>query len=153
MFLLWWCPFKIWKEKLASLQFTSMDYLSIVLTPVRIRWTVPLKSAQHQPSAKKPVKIWSGSPQAPYQAYNLQLSYSVLQVYFFFLWDKQCPPSPHPPHSCVAGLALLLRKQPDPQCKRGVASKEYWDFLIKNVKCRLHRMQSKNWFWGNLTCS
>jgi hypothetical protein len=44
MFLLWWCPFKIWKEKRADLQFTSTDYLSIVLTPVRIRWTVPLKT-------------------------------------------------------------------------------------------------------------
>ncbi len=42
MFLLWWCPFKIRKEKRAGLQFTSTDYLSIVLTPVRIRWTVPL---------------------------------------------------------------------------------------------------------------
>ncbi len=42
MFFLWWCPFKIWKEKWAGLQFTSTDYLSIVLTPVRIRWTIPL---------------------------------------------------------------------------------------------------------------
>jgi hypothetical protein len=29
--------------KRAGLQFTSTDYLSIALTPVRIRWTVPLK--------------------------------------------------------------------------------------------------------------
>ncbi len=43
MLLLWWCPFKIQKENLAGLQITSTDYLSIVLTPVRIRWTVPLR--------------------------------------------------------------------------------------------------------------
>jgi hypothetical protein len=28
-----------------GLQFTSADYLSIVLTPVKIRWTIPLKGA------------------------------------------------------------------------------------------------------------
>ncbi len=44
MFLLWWFPFKIWKEKRADLQFTNTDYLIIVLTPVRIRWTIPLKT-------------------------------------------------------------------------------------------------------------
>jgi hypothetical protein len=42
-FLLWWCPFKIQKEKRAGLQFTSTDYLSIVSTPLRIRWTIPLR--------------------------------------------------------------------------------------------------------------
>jgi hypothetical protein len=29
------------KRKTAGLQFTSTDYLSIVLTPVRICWTIP----------------------------------------------------------------------------------------------------------------
>jgi hypothetical protein len=38
----WWCPFKIQKEKRAGLQFTSTDYLSLLLTPLRIRWTIPL---------------------------------------------------------------------------------------------------------------
>ncbi len=49
MSLLWWCPFKSWKEKRADLQFTSTDYLSIVLTPVRIRWTIPLRPMWHTP--------------------------------------------------------------------------------------------------------
>jgi hypothetical protein len=31
MLLLWWCPFKIQKEKWAGLQFNSTDYLSLVL--------------------------------------------------------------------------------------------------------------------------
>ncbi len=38
-----WCPFKIQKEKLAGLQLTSADYLSLLLTPLRIRWTIPLR--------------------------------------------------------------------------------------------------------------
>jgi hypothetical protein len=42
MLLLWWCPFKIQKEKRAGLQFTITDYLSLSLTPLRIRWTIPL---------------------------------------------------------------------------------------------------------------
>ncbi len=44
MLLLWWCPFKIQKEKWASFQFTSTDYLSLVLIPLRIRWTITLSS-------------------------------------------------------------------------------------------------------------
>ncbi len=43
MLLLWWCPFKIQKEKWAGLQFTSTDGMSLVSTPLRIRWTIPLK--------------------------------------------------------------------------------------------------------------
>jgi hypothetical protein len=43
MLLLWWCPFKIQKEKWAGLQFKRTDFFSIVLTPLRIRWTLPLK--------------------------------------------------------------------------------------------------------------
>ncbi len=42
MLLLSWCPFKIQKEKQEGLQFTSTDYLSLLLTPLRIRWTKPL---------------------------------------------------------------------------------------------------------------
>ncbi len=42
LLLLWWCPFKIQKEKRAGLQFTSTDYLALLLTPLRIRWTIPL---------------------------------------------------------------------------------------------------------------
>jgi hypothetical protein len=40
--ILLWCPFKIQKEKQVGLLFTSTDYLSIVSTPLRIRWTIPL---------------------------------------------------------------------------------------------------------------
>ncbi len=43
MLLLWWCPFKIQKEKRAGLQFTSTYYLSLLLTPFRIRWAIPFK--------------------------------------------------------------------------------------------------------------
>jgi hypothetical protein len=35
-------PLKFKKEKWAGLQFTSTDYLSIVSTPFRICWTIPL---------------------------------------------------------------------------------------------------------------
>jgi hypothetical protein len=38
------CPFKNQKEKWPGLQFTRTDYLSILLTPLRIRWTIPLIS-------------------------------------------------------------------------------------------------------------
>jgi hypothetical protein len=44
MLLLWWCPFKIQKEKWPGLQFTRTDYLSLLLTTLRIRWTIPLIS-------------------------------------------------------------------------------------------------------------
>jgi hypothetical protein len=44
MLLLLGCLFKIQKEKRAGLQFTSTDYLSFLLTPLRIRWTIPLGS-------------------------------------------------------------------------------------------------------------
>jgi hypothetical protein len=37
MLLLWWYPFKIQKEKRKGHQFTSPDYLSLLLTPLRIR--------------------------------------------------------------------------------------------------------------------
>ncbi len=40
MLLLWWCPIKIQKEKLPGLQFTTTDYLSLVLTSLRIRWAI-----------------------------------------------------------------------------------------------------------------
>jgi hypothetical protein len=42
MLLLRWCPFQIQNEKWLGLQFTRTDYLSLVLTPLRIRWTIPL---------------------------------------------------------------------------------------------------------------
>ncbi len=45
MLLLWWCPLKIQKEKRAGLQFTGSDYLSSLLTPLRIRWTIPLRQS------------------------------------------------------------------------------------------------------------
>jgi hypothetical protein len=35
-------PLKLKKKKQAGLQCTSMDYLSFVLTPLRIFWTIPL---------------------------------------------------------------------------------------------------------------
>ncbi len=37
MLLLWWCLFKIQKEKRKGLQFTSPEYFSLLLTPLRIR--------------------------------------------------------------------------------------------------------------------
>jgi hypothetical protein len=37
-------PLKFKKEKWPGLQFTRTDYLSLVLTPLRIRWTIPLRS-------------------------------------------------------------------------------------------------------------
>ncbi len=40
MLLLGWCPFKIQKEKWAGLQFTSADGMSLVSTPLKIRWTI-----------------------------------------------------------------------------------------------------------------
>ncbi len=53
--LLWWCPFKIQTEKRAGLQFTSTDYLSQILTPLRIRRTIPLRySEQNWASAHSP---------------------------------------------------------------------------------------------------
>ncbi len=42
MLLLRWCPFKIQTEKWPGLQFTRTDYLSLVLTPLKICWTIPL---------------------------------------------------------------------------------------------------------------
>jgi hypothetical protein len=42
MLLLRWCLFEIHKEKQAGLQFNGLDYLSRVLAPLRIRWTIPL---------------------------------------------------------------------------------------------------------------
>jgi hypothetical protein len=44
MLLLLWCPLKSQKEKPAGLQFTSTDYLSLLFTPLRIRWTIPLRN-------------------------------------------------------------------------------------------------------------
>ncbi len=43
MLLLWLCPIKIQKEIWAGLHFTITDYLSIVSTPLRILWTIPLR--------------------------------------------------------------------------------------------------------------
>jgi hypothetical protein len=40
MLLARWCPLKIQHKILAGLQFSSRDCLSLVLTPVRIYWTV-----------------------------------------------------------------------------------------------------------------
>ncbi len=44
---LWLCPFKIQKEKRVGLQLTSMYRTSLVLTPLRIHWTVPLKKCSN----------------------------------------------------------------------------------------------------------
>ncbi len=41
-------PLKFEKEKRADLKFTSTDYLSLVLTPLRIRWTVPLSRTHYK---------------------------------------------------------------------------------------------------------
>jgi hypothetical protein len=42
MLLVRWCPFKIQKEIRTCLQFTSTDYLCLLLTNCRIRFTIPL---------------------------------------------------------------------------------------------------------------
>jgi hypothetical protein len=36
-------PLKFKKENGRASRFTSTDYLSLLLTPLRIRWTIPLK--------------------------------------------------------------------------------------------------------------
>ncbi len=48
MILSWWCPFKIQKEKQADPQFTSMDFLSLVLISLIIRWTIPLNTQEYE---------------------------------------------------------------------------------------------------------
>ncbi len=53
------CPLKIQKEKLAGLQFTSTDYMSIVSTPLRIRWTIPLR---HQKLEQRRAILLSAQP-------------------------------------------------------------------------------------------
>jgi hypothetical protein len=35
-------PLKFLKKNGPALQFTSTDFLSLLLTPLRIRWTIPL---------------------------------------------------------------------------------------------------------------
>jgi hypothetical protein len=42
MLLLGWCPCKIQDEKRVDLHFTRTDRMSLVLTSLRIRWTIPL---------------------------------------------------------------------------------------------------------------
>jgi hypothetical protein len=42
MLLLRQCPFKIQKVKRTGLQVTSSDYFSLILTPLRSHWTIPL---------------------------------------------------------------------------------------------------------------
>jgi hypothetical protein len=44
MLLLYGVPLKVNKKNWPGLQFTRTDYLSLVLTPLRIRWTIPLSS-------------------------------------------------------------------------------------------------------------
>ncbi len=46
MLLLWWCP-QYKKEKQAGLQLTNMDQMSLVSTPLRIRWTISLWQSCH----------------------------------------------------------------------------------------------------------
>ncbi len=46
------------KRKTGGPQFTSTDYLSIVLTPVRICWTVPLNKEKHDNVSK--LARWAG---------------------------------------------------------------------------------------------
>jgi hypothetical protein len=58
MFLLW-CPLKIQKEKREGLQLTQTNYLSILLTPVRIRWTIPLNSIM-KPSISEQIYLPPG---------------------------------------------------------------------------------------------
>ncbi len=41
------------KRKLVGLQFTSTDYLSLLLTPLRIRWTLPISNKIKVPEEKK----------------------------------------------------------------------------------------------------
>jgi hypothetical protein len=69
-------PLKLKKEKLAGLQFTNTDYLSLLLTPLRIRWTIPLRRQW------LPID-WSTNSKAGNIKYILLQTYSGWQEYFF----------------------------------------------------------------------
>jgi hypothetical protein len=39
-----WCPFKIKKGNMATIQYTNTDFLSLFSTPVTFHWTLPLNA-------------------------------------------------------------------------------------------------------------
>jgi hypothetical protein len=45
------------KIKTAGLQFTSTDYLGLFLTPLRIRWTIPLSRWKCSSCDHVPIKL------------------------------------------------------------------------------------------------
>jgi hypothetical protein len=82
MLFLWLFPFKIQKQKLAGLQFTSTDYLSLFLTPLRIRWTIPLRKEIGEYDDKKCFLNFHGLLRN-----YVHISTVVwLSKYFFFWW-------------------------------------------------------------------
>jgi hypothetical protein len=76
MLPLWWCPFKIKKEKLGGLQFFSTDYLSLVLTPLRIRWTIPLSGEIH----KDTPEAWLRESEVAQQVVKFGLFSNIVSV-------------------------------------------------------------------------
>ncbi len=46
MLLSWWWPFEIRYKKLPGLQFSITDHMSLLPTPHRLRWTIPLSSGE-----------------------------------------------------------------------------------------------------------
>jgi hypothetical protein len=86
MLLLWWYPFKIQKEKLAGLQFTSTDYLSLVWTPLRIRWTVPL-TMSHCISCITFLTCWLDS--IVYSRLNMNQATRKVYVHFYSSFTAQ----------------------------------------------------------------
>jgi hypothetical protein len=81
---------QIQKEKRASLQSTITDYLSIILIPVRIHWTMPLKgnstgleavSGSHI-SLRALRRWWGGGPPLCIGQYEVgTYIYSLLYTY------------------------------------------------------------------------
>ncbi len=82
----WWCPFQ--KEKRAGLQFTSPDFSSLLLTPLRFRWTIPLKgirgTQQTYAFPEAPKNPFSIAQEGLYHSWSLYLIVSP----HLFLWSE-----------------------------------------------------------------
>jgi hypothetical protein len=108
MLLLWWCPFKIQKEKRAGVQFTRTDVLSLVLTPLRNRWTIPLSKPVQQIS--KEIKIARSFVHDCYSREGTLGKVWVCGVESYFLYRMRVPPTSHHSSSQVAGGNLPFCK-------------------------------------------
>ncbi len=87
MLLLWWCPFKIQKEKQVGLQFTSTDYLSLLLTPLWIHWTIHLNGlvASYLSNNTSVIKIVLYLFQVKYKPHSTVRNYSA---FIFMFLDR-----------------------------------------------------------------